>query len=155
MENGNANRSYDEKVYLHAMKNTKYNGEGKAVIEVNDEWREEKEWDAIFAQTSNVLFHKITEVQQSISKKINPARYRHYSMRGRVDGGIFKRMKKMRIKEEKMTKVLVVEYEVFEDIGETVLTVVDREKDEALNMFNGENADKMYKLLVGKDIKEK
>lgn len=58
MENGNANRTCDEKAYLHAMKNTKYNGEGKAVIEVNDEWREEKEWDAIFAQACNVLFHK-------------------------------------------------------------------------------------------------
>ena len=49
---------YDEKAYLHAMKNTKYNDEGKAVVAVDDEWREEKEWDAIFAQACNVLSYK-------------------------------------------------------------------------------------------------
>ena len=52
-----------------------------------------------------------------------------------------------------MTKELVVEYEVFEDIGETVLTVVDREKDEALNMFNGKAAEELYKMLTGEEVK--
>lgn len=30
--------------------NTKYNSDGKAVILENDEWRDEKEWDEVFAQ---------------------------------------------------------------------------------------------------------
>ena len=58
MENGKVNRIYDEKAYLLAMKNTKYNDEGKPVIAIDDEWREEKEWDTLFAQACNVLSYK-------------------------------------------------------------------------------------------------
>lgn len=53
-----------------------------------------------------------------------------------------------------MIKEFMVEYEVFEDMEETVLTVVDREKDEVLNMFKGENAEMIYKMLVGDDTNE-
>ena len=53
-----------------------------------------------------------------------------------------------------MLKEFVVEYEVFEDIGETVLTVADREKDEALNMFRGKTAENIYKFLTGEDAGE-
>ena len=44
------NKSYDKKAYQFAMENTKYNSEGKAVIEEDDEWREETEWDDMFEQ---------------------------------------------------------------------------------------------------------
>ena len=45
------NREYDRnKEYQIAMKNTKYNLEGKAVISQNDEWVNETEWDEIFEQ---------------------------------------------------------------------------------------------------------
>ena len=46
------NDNYDKKAYQLAMKNTKYNSEGKAVIELDDEWRNETEWDAMFEQMS-------------------------------------------------------------------------------------------------------
>ena len=46
------NNHYDKKAYQLAMKNTKYNAEGKAVIELDDEWRDETEWDAMFEQMS-------------------------------------------------------------------------------------------------------
>ena len=41
---------YSEKSYKMASDNTKYNADGKAVILENDEWRDEKEWDAMFEQ---------------------------------------------------------------------------------------------------------
>lgn len=41
---------YSEKSYKMASDNTKYNAAGKAVILENDEWRDEKEWDAMFEQ---------------------------------------------------------------------------------------------------------
>ena len=41
---------YSEKSYKMASDNTKYNDAGKAVILENDEWRDEKEWDAMFEQ---------------------------------------------------------------------------------------------------------
>jgi DNA-damage-inducible protein J len=44
------NTRYDNKAYQLAMKNTTYNSEGKAVITKDDEWREETEWDDIYAQ---------------------------------------------------------------------------------------------------------
>ena len=44
------NENYSEKAYQLAMCNTKYNSEGKAVIERDDEWRNETEWDAMFEQ---------------------------------------------------------------------------------------------------------
>ena len=42
------NETYSEKAYQLAMNNTKYNLEGKAVVEINDEWRDETEWDDMF-----------------------------------------------------------------------------------------------------------
>ncbi len=42
--------SLDLKAYQLALENTKYNAEGKAVVEQGDEWREETEWEAIFEQ---------------------------------------------------------------------------------------------------------
>ena len=44
------NKVYSEKAYQLAMNNTKYNSEGKPVVEINDEWREETEWDDMFEQ---------------------------------------------------------------------------------------------------------
>lgn len=44
------NGNYDKKAYQFAMKNTKYNNAGKAVIEKDDEWRDETEWDDMFEQ---------------------------------------------------------------------------------------------------------
>lgn len=44
------NGNYDKKAYQFAMKNTKYNNEGKAVIEKDDDWRDETEWDDMFEQ---------------------------------------------------------------------------------------------------------
>jgi addiction module RelB/DinJ family antitoxin len=44
------NGRYDNKAYQLAMKNTIYDSEGRAVIAKDDEWREETEWDDIYAQ---------------------------------------------------------------------------------------------------------
>ena len=44
-----------------------------------------------------------------------------------------------------MNKELAIEYEVFEEEGEVVLSVVDKEKDEVLNMFKG----KWLKIYIG------
>lgn len=41
---------YKDKSIQLAIKNTKFNSQGKAVVEVNDEWREEIEWDNLFEQ---------------------------------------------------------------------------------------------------------
>lgn len=41
---------YDRVAYQQAMQNTKYNEEGKAVVEIDDEWRDETEWDELFEQ---------------------------------------------------------------------------------------------------------
>lgn len=41
---------YNEKAYRLAVQNTKYNSDGRAVIEKDDEWREETEWDDMFEQ---------------------------------------------------------------------------------------------------------
>lgn len=38
-----------EKIYEIARKNTVYNAEGHAVIEKDDEWRNEGEWDDLYA----------------------------------------------------------------------------------------------------------
>ena len=46
---GNVNQ-YNEKAYKLAKDNTNINSDGKAVILDNDEWRDEKEWDAMFEQ---------------------------------------------------------------------------------------------------------
>jgi DNA-damage-inducible protein J len=42
--------NYSQKAYKLAEKNTKYNSEGRAVIEEDDEWRNETEWDEMFKQ---------------------------------------------------------------------------------------------------------
>lgn len=42
--------NYGKKAYQLAMNNTKYNSEGKAVVEQDDEWRNETEWDVLFDQ---------------------------------------------------------------------------------------------------------
>ncbi|MCI6811709.1 MAG: hypothetical protein MR922_04770 [Lachnospiraceae bacterium] len=44
------NGNYDKKAYQFAMKNTKYNNDGKTVVEKNDMWRDETEWDNMFEQ---------------------------------------------------------------------------------------------------------
>lgn len=41
---------YKDKSIKLAIKNTTYNSEGKAVVEINDEWRNETEWDNLFEQ---------------------------------------------------------------------------------------------------------
>ncbi len=41
---------YGAKAYHLAMKNTKYNTEGKAIISADDEWANESEWDDMFQQ---------------------------------------------------------------------------------------------------------
>lgn len=46
----NTEKKYNEREYTLALENTKYNSDGKAVIALNDEWREEKEWDAVYNQ---------------------------------------------------------------------------------------------------------
>ena len=46
----NTEKKYYERLYKLALENTKYNSEGKAVITLDDEWREEKEWDDVFEQ---------------------------------------------------------------------------------------------------------
>lgn len=46
----NTEKKYYERSYKLASENTKYNSEGKAVITLDDECREEKEWDAMFNQ---------------------------------------------------------------------------------------------------------
>ncbi len=42
--------NYNKKAYQLAMENTKYNTEGKAVINKDDEWKNETEWDEMFEQ---------------------------------------------------------------------------------------------------------
>ena len=44
------NENYGPKAYQLAFKNTKYNQEGKAAVGLDDEWREETEWDVLFEQ---------------------------------------------------------------------------------------------------------
>lgn len=43
-------KTYDISDYMSALKNTKYNEQGKAVISKDDEWADETEWDTIFEQ---------------------------------------------------------------------------------------------------------
>ena len=50
-----------------------------------------------------------------------------------------------------MNRELVIEYEVFEEEGETVLSVVDKEKDEVLNMFKGKMAENIYRMFSGEE----
>ena len=41
---------YKDKSIQLAIKNTKLNSQGQAVVEVNDKWRDETEWDDLFKQ---------------------------------------------------------------------------------------------------------
>lgn len=47
-----------------------------------------------------------------------------------------------------MNRVLTIEYEKFEDLGTKVLSVVDSEKDEVLNMFHDDEAEELYNKLI-------
>lgn len=47
-----------------------------------------------------------------------------------------------------MNRILTIEYEVFEDLGIKVLSVVDSSKDEALNMFHDNEAEEVYNKLI-------
>ncbi|MDD5901726.1 MAG: hypothetical protein PUC73_12625 [Lachnospiraceae bacterium] len=47
-----------------------------------------------------------------------------------------------------MVKTLMIEYEIFEEERITVLSVVDSEKDIVLKMFNGVEAEELYKTLT-------
>ena len=47
-----------------------------------------------------------------------------------------------------MLKKLQISYEVFEEENITVLSVIDPEKDEVLNMFYDEEADEMFHKLT-------
>lgn len=44
------NGNYNKKAYQLAMNNTKYNNEGNAIVEKDNEWRNETEWDDMFDQ---------------------------------------------------------------------------------------------------------
>lgn len=50
-----------------------------------------------------------------------------------------------------MNRKLVIEYEMFEETEEIVLSVVDKEQDEVLNMFNGKAAENIYRILSGEE----
>lgn len=47
-----------------------------------------------------------------------------------------------------MNRKLTIEFEVLEEEKITVLSVVDDEIDEVINMFKGEKAENLYKLLT-------
>ena len=47
-----------------------------------------------------------------------------------------------------MDRVSTIEYEEFKDLGTKVLSVVDSEKDEVLNMFHGDEAEELYNKLI-------
>lgn len=49
-----------------------------------------------------------------------------------------------------MNRELVIKYEVFEETGKTVMSVVDTERNEILNMFEGKMAERVYRILSGK-----
>lgn len=41
---------YSTNAYRMAMQNTKYDNSGRAVVEKDDDWRDETEWDDMFEQ---------------------------------------------------------------------------------------------------------
>ena len=47
-----------------------------------------------------------------------------------------------------MNRVLTIEYEEFEDLETKVMSIVDSEKDEVLNMFHGDEAEELYNKLI-------
>ena len=44
------NGNYNIRAYQLAMNNTKYNNEGIAIVDKDNEWRNETEWDDMFDQ---------------------------------------------------------------------------------------------------------
>ena len=50
-----------------------------------------------------------------------------------------------------MDRELIIKYEVFENERETVLSVMDKEKDDVLKMFKGKMAENVYRLLSGEE----
>lgn len=50
--------------------------------------------------------------------------------------------------ENNMNRVLTIEYEEFKDLGTKVMSIVDSEKDEVLNMFHGDEAEELYNKLI-------
>jgi hypothetical protein len=57
-------QKYDDKAYILAKANTKYNDDGSAVIEAGDEWLDETEWDDVYKQKdlkNAVSFYKKLE----------------------------------------------------------------------------------------------
>ena len=42
--------AYGVNAYRCAMRNTKYNADGKAVLSADDDWIQESEWDEMFQQ---------------------------------------------------------------------------------------------------------
>ena len=44
------NGNYNIRAYQLAMNNTKYNNEGIAIVDKDNEWRNETEWDDMFGQ---------------------------------------------------------------------------------------------------------
>ena len=47
---GMINVNYNIRAYQLAMNNTKYNNEGIAIVDKDNEWRNETEWDDMFDQ---------------------------------------------------------------------------------------------------------
>ena len=47
-----------------------------------------------------------------------------------------------------MNRVLTIEYEEFEDLETKVMSIVDSEKDEVLNIFHGDEAEELYNKLI-------
>lgn len=47
-----------------------------------------------------------------------------------------------------MNTALKIEYEVFEDLGTRVLSVVDESKDKVINMFHDEDAEELFCKLI-------
>ena len=47
-------KRYNDKAYKMAANNTTYNSDGKAVIEKNDEWRDETEWDDVYKEIEEI-----------------------------------------------------------------------------------------------------
>lgn len=47
-----------------------------------------------------------------------------------------------------MNRVLTIEYEEFKDLKTKVMSVVDSEKDEVINMFHGDEAEELYNKLI-------
>lgn len=69
-----------------------------------------------------------------------------------VDKTLERFVKHHKKKEKDICKRLTIAYETFEEENMTVLSVIDPEKDEVLNMFYDEEADEILKKLT--EVKE-